>query len=172
MMAVVSYCIDLPRKAPEFTAALSQGKALKFSDYPGKVVCVEFLFTTCSHCQEASRLTTRLQNEYGPKGLQTIGVAFNDMANMLVPDFIRDFKVGYPVGWSAREPVNAFLQNNPEYALHVPQIVLIDRQGMIRFQSKAQGDSITATETFLRKNIEMLLSGPAPRTRRAVRKSL
>ena len=170
MSAAASFAVDIPRKAPDFTVTLPQGKTAKFSDYAGKVVAVEFLFTTCPHCQHASQIITKLQNEYGPKGFQAIGVAFNDMANMLVPDFIRDYKVGYPVGWSSREPINAFLQNNPDYALHVPQIVLIDRKGMIRVQSQHQGDAVTATEPNLRKNIEMLLAEPPPATARAKKK--
>ena len=122
---------------------------------------MEFLFTTCPHCQHASQLMSQLQTEYGPKGFQAIGVAFNDMSQMLVTDFVRDFKVNYPVGFSARDSVHAFLQNDPNNALHVPQIVFIDRKGVIRHQSLPRGDANTATETFMRKTIEGLLKEPA-----------
>ena len=162
LFAAAISAAPLPRQAADFTATLPGGKQLRLSDYRGKVICLEFIFTTCVHCQHTSQLTTKLQGEYGPKGFQALGVAFNDMAGMLVPDFVRDFKVSYPVGWSAREPVQAFLQHNPDYALHVPQVVIIDRKGMIRVQSQAQGDGVTATEANLRKNIEEMLKEPAP----------
>jgi hypothetical protein len=104
---------------------------------------------------------SQLQTEYGPKGFQALGVAFNDMSQMLVTDFVRDFKVNYPVGFSTREPVHAFLQNDPNNSLHVPQIVIIDRKGVIRHQSLPRGDVNTATEAFLRKTIDALLKEPA-----------
>lgn len=164
MMAAASMlslqAAEVPRKAPELSMQTPQGQVF-LSQYRGKVICVEFLYTTCPHCQHASQLMSKLQTEYGPKGFQAVGVAFNDMAQMLVPDFVRDFKVNYPVGWSQREPVHSYLQNDPNNALHIPQIVFIDRKGMIRHQSLPREDSQTATETFMRKTIEMLLKEPA-----------
>jgi peroxiredoxin len=153
--------VDVPRQAPEFSAKLPNGGQILLSKYRGKVVALEFLFTTCPHCQHASQVMSQLQTEYGPKGFQALGVAFNDMSQMLVSDFVRDFKVNYPVGFSTRPPVNAFLQNDPNNALHVPQIVIIDRKGVIRHQSLPRNDANTATETFMRKTIESLLKEPA-----------
>lgn len=150
----------IPRQAPEFVVHMPDGKQLLLSQYRGKVMVVEFLFTTCSHCQAASQLLSKLQTEYGPKGFQAIGVAFNDMANMLVPDFVRDFRVNYPVGSSPRDPLVNFLQANPNEALHVPQMVFIDKKGVIRHQSLPRGDSQTHTESYMRKLIEQLLAEP------------
>lgn len=161
---------EVPRKAPEFSFKLPKGEQVNLSQYRGKVVVCEFLYTTCPHCQHASQLMSKLQTEYGPKGLQAIGVAFNDMSHMLVPDFVRDFKVNYPVGYSTREPVHAFLQNDPKHSLHVPQIVFIDRKGMIRHQSLPQGDTNTATEAFMRQTIENLLKESAAPAKAAARK--
>jgi peroxiredoxin len=153
--------VDIPRPAPEFSIKLPNGGQTLLSKFRGKVVALEFLYTTCPHCQHASQLMSQLQTEYGPKGFQALGVAFNDMSQMLVTDFVRDFKVNYPVGFSTREPVHAFLQNDPNNSLHVPQIVIIDRKGVIRHQSLPRGDVNTATEAFLRKTIEGLLKEPA-----------
>ena len=94
-----------PRKSPEFVINLPDGTQKLLSSYRGKVCLIEFLYTTCPHCQAASRLISKLNNEYGAKGLQPIGVGFDPMAKMNVPDFIRDNKVNFPVGFAAREPV-------------------------------------------------------------------
>ncbi|HYP14882.1 MAG TPA: TlpA disulfide reductase family protein [Bryobacteraceae bacterium] len=148
----------IPRQAPEFAVMLPQGGQQLLSQHRGKVVVLEFLYTTCVHCQNSARLLTRLQNEYGPRGLQVVGVGFNDMAKMLVPDFARTFGTNFPVGFSTREPVQAFLQIPADEMVHVPQLVLIDRKGMIRHQSLPRGDAQTGTESFLRANIEKLLA--------------
>lgn len=158
---------EVPRKAPEFAVQIPKGGQVMLSQYRGKVLCVEFLYTTCPHCQHASQLMSKLQTEYGPKGFQAVGIAFNEMSNMLVPDFVRDFKVNYPVGSGTREAVHSFLQNDPSHSLHVPQIVFIDKKGMIRHQSLPREDIQSATEPFMRKTIEMLLKEPAPSAKKS-----
>lgn len=151
---------EVPRKAPEFAAQLPGGKQLLLSQYKGKVVALAFVFTTCPHCQRACQLMNALQNEYGAKGFQPIAVAFNDMSAMLVPDFTRDFGIKFPVGSSNREQVLNYLQQPVDALVHVPQIVIIDRNGMIRQQSLPQRDETTATERNLRGMIEKLLAEP------------
>ena len=157
----LSAAATIPRPAPEFTIHLPNKQQLLLSQHRGKVVLLEFIFTTCSHCQHASQLISKLQTEYGPKGFQALAVAFNDMSHLFVDDFKRDFRVNYPVGFSAREPIIDFLQVSPNLGLHVPQVVFIDRKGIIRHQSLAQNDSVTHTEASMRKWIEQLLAEPA-----------
>jgi peroxiredoxin len=152
---------DVPRKAGEFAAQMPQGGQLLLSQYKGKVVCLEFLFTTCPHCQASAKLLSKLSAEYGPKGFQPVGVAFNDMAGMLVPDFIKNNGVTFPVGFSPREQVMNYLGLPADARVSVPQIVLIDRKGMIRQQSLQNNDDRTATEANLRNMIETLLKEPA-----------
>jgi peroxiredoxin len=166
LVAGSAAAVTVPRPAPEFAVQMPNGSQILLTQYRGKVVLMEFLYTTCPHCQNASRIMNKLQAEYGPRGFQAIGVAFNEMAKMLVPDFVRDFNVSYPVGFSPREPITNFLQANENEALHVPQLVFIDKKGFIRHQSQPRGDSITATEPNMRKMIEQLLAEPAPASSR------
>jgi len=56
----------VPRKAPEFTIVEPSGKPTLLSSYKGKVVCVEFLYTTCPHCQAASQVFSKMQRGIGP----------------------------------------------------------------------------------------------------------
>jgi Peroxiredoxin len=134
---------EVPRKSPEFAVLLPGGKQVLLSQYRGKVVALEFLFTTCPHCQNASRLMTKLYAEYGPKGFQPLGVAFNDNSDKLVPEFVKDFGVTYPVGYSPRETVIHYLGYGPDERLSVPQMVFIDRKGEIRQQSLPSNDGNT-----------------------------
>ena len=161
LAAIAAFGAQVPRKAPEFALHMPEGGYKLLSSYRGKVVVLEFLFTTCPHCQHASVLMNKLQEQYGPKGFQALGVAFNPMSKMRVPDYVREFNVKYPIGYSEREPVIQFLANNPNEALHVPQVVFIDRTGMIRHQSLPRGDTVSATEAHMRKMIETLLAEPA-----------
>ena len=155
------YSGQVPRKAAELSVVQPNGTTHLLSQYKGKVIVIEFMFTTCPHCQTSAQLLTKLQNEYGPRGFQVLAVAFNPMAKMLVPDFVRDFKVNFPIGYAERDPVTSFLQHPDSEQLTVPQIVFVDRKGVVRGQSLPMGDTHTASESFLRKNIEQLLAEPA-----------
>jgi thiol-disulfide isomerase/thioredoxin len=107
---------------------------MNVSQYRGKVVLLTFILTTCPHCQAATKFLSAIQKEYGPRGLQIVAAAINDNADLLVPDFIKEYKPAFPVGYSPRDPVSSFLQHPPEENFYVPAMVFIDRRGMIRGQ--------------------------------------
>jgi peroxiredoxin len=147
----------IPRKAPELTIVEPSGKQTLLSSYKGKVVVIEFLYTTCPHCQAASQVITKLQRELGPRGFQAVGVAFNDNAQMLVPQFVQQFNVGYPVGFANSDTVMGYLGLSIMDRYSVPQEVVIDRKGMIRAQSGIDGDPKLQEENSLRALIDGLL---------------
>lgn len=158
----------VPRPAPEFAIKLPTGEQLLLSQYRGKVVALEFLLTTCPACHEASRLLQKLYQEYGPRGFQPIGVAFNDMAMMLVPDYVKDNRLTFPVGVGTRQSVLDFLQHSPILRLLVPQLVFVDRKGVIRAQYAADDPFFSDKEKNMRLQIESLLSeGGVPAPKRA-----
>jgi thiol-disulfide isomerase/thioredoxin len=148
----------VPRRAPEFVLTFPGGQQKLLSSFKGKVVMIEFLHTTCPHCQHASQVFSKLYTEYGSRGFQPIGVAWNDMSNMLVPDFVRDFNVNYPVAYSDRATVLNYLGFSPMMRTVVPQIIWIDRKGMIRSQTPALGDEKLLNEAYWRQEIETLLA--------------
>jgi thiol-disulfide isomerase/thioredoxin len=92
-----AYAAD-PRPAPELVIKAANGQEQLLSKYRGKVVAVEFLLTTCPHCQKASQNMQKLYKELGPQGFQPIGIAINDMANMLINDYAKQFSLTYRLG--------------------------------------------------------------------------
>lgn len=151
----------LPRKAMPLEIVMPDGTKLSTSKYAGKVCAVEFLFTTCSHCQEASRHLSALNREFGPKGFQPIGAAFNEGAMMLVPAFVKDYNVNYPVGVVSREKVLEYLSYSTMIRLTVPLVAFIDRKGNLRYQSNPMGTEVLHSEQRMRQIVEELLKEPA-----------
>jgi peroxiredoxin len=161
------------RPAPELTFTIPGKGATQLSQYKGKVVALAFMSTTCPHCQAKSKELTKLQEELGSRGLQVIGVATNPNADLLVENFVKDFKVGFPVGFMSGEHVVTFMNFSPTDRWVVPQLALIDRKGIIHYQT-------TATETdawdklmepvALRAHIEELLNLGSGSTSTAARK--
>jgi thiol-disulfide isomerase/thioredoxin len=146
------------RKAPELAFTVpGQGQKL-LSQYRGKVVALELIFTTCPHCQAASHVMGRLQNELGPRGFQAIDVAFNDNADLLVDGFIKEQQTHFPVGWTTRDQVLSFLGISAVERFVVPQLILIDREGMIHYQTPPLGDENSYQESTIRNRLEMLLN--------------
>ena len=147
------------RKASELAFSVPGQGQKQLSDYRGKVVALEFIFTTCPHCQAASKLMTKLQQEYGSRGLQVIDVAINPNADLLVENFAKDFQVNFPVGWTTAQQMQTFMGfSDARYV--VPQLVLIDRKGYIHYQTPAlSGDDWAKlmSEQAIRQHIEELL---------------
>jgi thiol-disulfide isomerase/thioredoxin len=152
-----SFGAEVPRQSPEFVIHHPGGKQSLLSSHKGKVVVLQFIFTTCPHCQTTSQLLSKLYTEYGPHGFQPLGVAVNPMALMLVDDFVKSFRVNFPVGASETGPALSYLQIGGADRWVVPQIAVIDKKGVIRFQTPPSGDERLSNEQFLRTEIEKLL---------------
>src|SRR5215468_7516632 len=69
--------MPVPRQSKEFTFIEPTGKQTLLSSQKGKVVVIQFLYTTCPHCQAFSKVLTKMSAELGP-GVQMFGVAFEE----------------------------------------------------------------------------------------------
>ncbi len=157
---------DVPRKAPELVFTLpGQGQRL-LSQYRGKAIALEFILTTCPHCQAASKVMTRFQQQYSSRGFQALDLAINaleegrnaDQASTLVDIFARNFQVGFPVGWIPKDQFLGFMGFSIMERFMVPQLVFIDRKGFIRFQTPPQGDADALKPAAIQQRIEELLA--------------
>ncbi len=147
----------VPRPSGEFVINLPDGTQKLLSNYRGKVVCLAFISTTCPHCQHASQVLTKLYQEYGSQGFQPLAVAFNPMAKMLVPGFVKDLGIGFPVGAAESDVVFNYLGISPLERSVVPQLLWIDRNGQIRSQTPSMGDDKMLGEPYWREMITTLL---------------
>ena len=162
--AAPSFGASLPRPSPPFVIHLTTNPARDISpaQFKGKVVLFACIQTTCPHCQHATQFLSRMQLEYQPRGLQIVAAAFNQMANMLVPDFIKQFQPTFPVGWALHQDVMTYLQHSMMTPLYVPVFVFIDRKGMIRHQYLGDDPFMQNQEKNVRETIEEMLKEPAP----------
>lgn len=150
----------VPRAAQEFAVQLPDGSQTLLSSLKGKVVCLMFVATTCPHCQAATQKISALYSEYGPKGFQPVAVAFNPMAKMLVPEFVQNFHINFPVGYADSDTVMSYLGLSVMERSVVPQILWIDKKGVIRSQTPAMGDEKMLQEPFWRGELDTLLKEP------------
>jgi peroxiredoxin len=106
----------------------AEGHELAFAQWRGKILVVNFWATWCAPCREEMPLFTTAQRQFGPKGLQFVGVAV-DSADK-VREFVHETRLGYPTvvgGYGAIELSRTL--GNRVGAL--PFTVIVDRAGRV-----------------------------------------
>jgi Cu/Ag efflux protein CusF/peroxiredoxin len=153
----------VPRESPELKLRDGSDHEVLLSNFKGRVVLMEFLLTNCQHCSRVAQTINSLYRDLGPRGFQPLGIAFeNNMSGPLVARFAQDAKLAYPVGFTSADNVDAYLGRRGNERFGVPQIVVIDRRGVVRAQSQAVGEPVLENEAYLRKLIGTLLEEGAP----------
>src|SRR5436190_17552640 len=137
----------VPRPAPELRIVQGSSEIATLSSYRSRVVLLAFISTKCIHCQKASVVFEQLGREYAGK-VQVTAVAFEEGAD--VASFKKHFGLTFPVVTSSSDAAHAFLGIPPGARLGTPQVVAIDRTGIIRAQSERLGTPMLQTAEYLR----------------------
>lgn len=164
---VAQAAAPVPRQAGEFLIKEPGGKTTAVSSLKGKVVVLQFLFTSCSHCQETAKMLSAVKRDMGAKGVEIYGIAFNDevlsknaTANAAEVGKFKTNYAGFPVGIAPRDAVTKYLGLSVMERWGVPQMVVIDKNGVIQAQSKATmtGPEPLQHEPSLRNLLTTLLN--------------
>jgi len=151
------------RDSPEFRIAEPGGPTTLLSSLKGKVVVMEFLFVSSEHCLRVARTLNKLYGELGSRGFEPVAVAFDPpnargAGGPLVTAMARYMNLTFPVGYTNKEDVDTYLGRTRNEILNIPQVVVIDRRGMIRAVSGGRGgDPTLEDESSLRMLIGALL---------------
>ena len=104
------------------------GKEQSIGQWRGKVVVVNFWATWCAPCREEMPEFMRAQTEFGPRGLQFVGIAV-DQADK-AEQFAKELGLNYPtlVGGFGAIELSKTLGNR---LVALPFTVVVDRQGKV-----------------------------------------
>ncbi len=153
----------VPRKSPELKFLEPLAKETLLSSFKGKVVVIEFLLINCPHCVRVAQMINKLHRDLGPSGVQAIGIAFdNGISGPAVTNFVHRIEVSYPVGYTSSDKVDSYLGRAGTERFQVPQVIVIDRQGVIRAQSRPVRELNLEDESYLRNLIQSLLKEAPP----------
>lgn len=85
------------KMAPDFELKTLDGKTVRLSDFRGKAVLINFWATWCGPCKIEMPWFVDLQKQYGPQGLEIVGIAMDDSEDKEIADFVKEMKVNYTI---------------------------------------------------------------------------
>jgi len=89
-------------------------------------VVLDFYATWCEPCRAETPHLVRLQNEFGPKGFQVIGLNVGgDEDREKVLAYAKEFNIQYPLAYPDDDLVTKYLSDNE----NIPQSFIFDRNG-------------------------------------------
>jgi peroxiredoxin len=150
---------QLPRKAPEFTITKPSGEQMLLSSFKGKVVVMEFMFIGSPKCIRLAQMLDALERDLGSRGYQSVAIAFGPHVDQALVGHVADhLALPYPIGFTTTSSeVDAFLGREGSEKLKIPQMVVIDRKGVIRAATGDGADTRMEDEAALRTLVSSLL---------------
>jgi cytochrome c biogenesis protein CcmG, thiol:disulfide interchange protein DsbE len=91
----------------------------------GKVVFLNFWATWCPPCRQETPALVRLARKFRGPEFELVGVAMDTGGQQVVQDFVRRFRVDYPVLVPSRREIAASGMES------LPTSYLVDRQGRV-----------------------------------------
>ncbi|MES1228203.1 MAG: TlpA disulfide reductase family protein [Armatimonadota bacterium] len=125
--------------APELVADKEIGGFKGLEALKGKVVMLDFMAHWCGPCKLALPGIKKLQDTYGPKGLQVVSVTsfygYYGAKKEITPDqefdymqtFVKNYNMEWPVIFDTKQVTMSKYHVGP-----IPHMVLIDKKGVIR----------------------------------------
>ena len=111
--------------APDFALQSVDGRTVRLADLRGKAVVVNFWATYCGPCKIEMPWLNEFQKQYGPQGLEVIGISMDDDRNKIGP-FVKEVGVEYTIVQGNEEVGDAY--GGVQF---LPATFYIDREGKI-----------------------------------------
>ena len=119
---------DAQAQRPDLEFRDLDGRAQKLSQWDGKLVLLNFWATWCAPCLKEIPHLVEMQREYGPRGLQVVGLAIDQRE--LVTRFAERLRINYPIMLGEAELFGVMDQLGDELGA-LPFSVLIAPDGRI-----------------------------------------
>lgn len=129
----------------DFALPTFAGKSVSTQPQPGKVLLLDFWEVWCGPCVESMPKVQQLAEEYGPQGLQVVGVLMDPNSQDSAERLIRKRDLSFTQALGSQKLRDYFRV----YA--IPQYVLIDQNGIIQ-------DVFMGYKRTMEKQIKKLLA--------------
>jgi thiol-disulfide isomerase/thioredoxin len=104
------------------------GQSRQLLEWQGRSLVCNFWATWCAPCREEIPLLNAAQHKYVDKGIQVVGIAVDNAAN--VSEFGRSVKIAYPVLLAGSAAIE-LMRSLGNASGGLPFTVLLDRRGRL-----------------------------------------
>jgi thiol-disulfide isomerase/thioredoxin len=149
------------RRAPGFSLMDLRSVQHDPQDDHGKIVIVEFMQTTCPHCQKFTGILEQAKAKYKDQ-LSIYSIVTNPDSGAAMQKYIVDFKLTTPILWDSGQVMASYMKLSPSNpTMNFPHFFLIDKNGYIKNDYGYSTATATVFETTgpLFAEIDKLLGG-------------
>ena len=115
--------------APDFSLQALDGKTIKFSDFKGKVVILNFWATWAPSCMREMAALDEIYEAH-KENLVVLGISVDSDGRDIVKAYVEKRKITYPILIATREMLDEFAIEVPIET--IPTTVIVDKNGFIR----------------------------------------
>jgi len=113
--------------APDFALESLDGRTVHLSDFHGKAIVLNFWATWCTPCRYEMPWFEQMQKQYGPQGLQVLGITVHDTSEKNdIAAFASNLGIDYPILLGKKSVGEAY-----ECVRSVPVTIYVGRDGKI-----------------------------------------
>src|ERR1035437_4225349 len=91
---------ETPRPSPELSMQRPGNATFQLSQFRGKVVALAFINTTCSHCQDLTRLLMVIQKDYAARHVLVVACAIDEEVATVFSMYLQVFKPNFVAGYT------------------------------------------------------------------------
>ncbi len=113
-------------KAPAFVLSDLEGNQVRFSDFAGQVMIVNFWASWCGPCRMEIPQLVDLNNRFRKRGVVVVGIAIDPAGPEVLSKFAREMRINYPLLIGDEKVFYDF-----GGLVGLPTTFVIDQQGMI-----------------------------------------
>ena len=114
------------KEAPDFTLPTLKGDSVRFSDYRGKVVFLNFWATWCPPCREEMPSMESLYQRLKGREFEMLAISLDQEGEKVVGPFVAKYGLSFPVLLDTDKKVSQLYRLSG-----IPETFIIDKNGFI-----------------------------------------
>jgi peroxiredoxin len=149
------------RRAPGFSLMDLSSAQHDPADDRGKVVIIDFMQTTCPHCQKLSGILEQVKAKYKDK-VSIFSIVTSPDNGQTMQKYVGEYKLTSPLLFDCGQVMASYLKVTPQNpTVSFPHVFIIDRNGMIKndYAYTTATAPIFETSAPLFADIDRLLGG-------------
>jgi thiol-disulfide isomerase/thioredoxin len=124
----VLYGADASRRAPGFSLPDAKTQQHDLADYRGRPVIIEFMQTSCPHCNAFASVLAQVQQKYGDR-VAILSIVNPPDDQPKVNAYVASHKITYPILFDCGQVAYSYLRT-PSF--DIPHVYLVDPNGGIQ----------------------------------------